>query len=133
MMMEVNYLAIFVCGVAAMILGYLWYGPLFGKRWMKEAKVTEGQAKKANMMGMYVLMYVSAIVEAYVLSVIISTFGASDYMSAATGAFWVWLGFIATTMVGMVTAEGKSWTYYSIVAGYQLVVLVVMSAILVTL
>ncbi len=133
-MMDVNFLGILVCAVAAMILGYLWYGPmLFGKRWMKEAKVSEAQNKKANMTGMYILMFVSALVEAYVLSVIISVFSATTLMAGFTGAFWIWLGFIATTMIGMVTAEGRSWTYYGIVAGYQLVVLLVMSAILVTL
>lgn len=133
-MMSVNFLAILVCAVAAMILGYAWYGPmLFGKRWMKEAGVSESQMKKANMMSMYVLMFVAALVEAYVLSVVLGLMGGLTFMSAATGAFWVWLGFMATIMVGMVTAEGRSWTYYAIVAGYQLVLVLIMSAIIVAL
>ena len=32
-MVDVNYLAVLACGVVAMILGFLWYGPLFGKKW----------------------------------------------------------------------------------------------------
>ncbi|HVZ67542.1 MAG TPA: DUF1761 domain-containing protein [Patescibacteria group bacterium] len=133
MMANVNYLSVLVCGVAAMIVGYVWYGPLFGKLWMKEGKISTSQAKKANMTGMYVLMYVSAVIEAYVLSVVLGMMGNLTYASAATGAFWVWLGFMATVMVGMVTAEGKSWTYYAVVAGYQLVIVLVMSAIIVAL
>ena len=100
---------------------------------MKEAGVTEAQAKKANMTTMYVIMFVAALVEAYVLSVVLGMMGTLTLMLAATGAFWVWLGFIAATMVGSVLAEGKSWTYFAVVAGYQLVLVVIMSAILVTL
>lgn len=134
MMTDVNWIAILVCAVTAMVLGFVWYGPmLFGKAWMKEAGVSESQAKKANGTTMYVFMFVAALVEAYVLSVVLGMMGSLTVMSAATGAFWVWLGFIAATMVGGVLAEGRSWTYYGIVAGYQLVLVVIMSAILVLL
>ncbi len=133
-MMEVNFIAVVLCAVAAMILGYVWYGPmLFGKTWQKEAGVSDAQAKKANMTTMYVGMFVAALVEAYVLSVVLGMMGSLTLMSAATGAFWVWLGFIAATMVGSVLAEGKSTTYFGIVAGYQLVLVVIMSTIIVTL
>ncbi len=33
--MEINYLAILVCGVLSMVIGAIWYGPLFGKKWME--------------------------------------------------------------------------------------------------
>ena len=33
---NVNWLAIVAGMVANMVVGALWYGPLFGKRWMKE-------------------------------------------------------------------------------------------------
>ena len=32
-MVPVNYLAIIVSAVLMMVIGYVWYGPLFGKRW----------------------------------------------------------------------------------------------------
>lgn len=133
-MMDVNWVAVLVSAVAAMVLGYLWFGPmLLGKAWMKETGVTEAQAKKANGTTMYIFMFVAAAVEAYVLSVVLGMMGTLDLMAAATGAFWVWLGFIAATMVGSVLAEGRSWTYFAIVAGYQLVLVVIMSAIIVSL
>ena len=35
--MDVNLLAVLVCGVAAMAVGFLWYSPLlFAKPWVKE-------------------------------------------------------------------------------------------------
>lgn len=39
-MVPVNYLAILVAAVLSMVLGFLWYGPLFGKEWTKLMGVT---------------------------------------------------------------------------------------------
>jgi len=32
---EINGWAVLVCGVVAMALGFVWYGPLFGKKWLE--------------------------------------------------------------------------------------------------
>jgi hypothetical protein len=32
----VNYWAVLVCGIAAMAVGGLWYGALFGRTWARE-------------------------------------------------------------------------------------------------
>lgn len=133
MTMAGNWMGIVACAIAAMVVGYLWFGPIFGKTWMKEAGVTPAQSKKANGATMYICMFIAAIVEAYVLSVVLGMMTGLTYTTAAMGAFWVWLGFIAAVMVGSVLAEGRSWTYFAVVAGYQLVLIVIMSAILVAL
>ena len=50
MNVEINYLAVLVAGVAAVAVGFLWYGPLlFAKPWMKlmgHTKETMEGAKK---------------------------------------------------------------------------------------
>ena len=43
---EINFLAVLVCGVVSMIIGATWYGPLFGKKWMKEEGSTEEELRK---------------------------------------------------------------------------------------
>lgn len=130
-----NYIELIVAGVASMVVGFVWYGPLFGKMWMKESGVTQAKidAGKKEMPKTYGMMFVGSLITAYVLSVFIGLAGAADYMSAATVAFWAWLGFVATVMLGSVLFEGRSWNYFGINAGYNLVNMVVMSAVLVTL
>ena len=32
----INYLAILACAIVAMPVGFLWFGPLFGKAWQRE-------------------------------------------------------------------------------------------------
>ena len=36
---HINYLAVVAAMLAQMFLGFLWYGPLFGKPWAKEMKM----------------------------------------------------------------------------------------------
>lgn len=133
---NINWIAILLCGVGAMVVGFIWYSmAVFGKPWMKSIGMSAKDMKpdSSEMPKTYGLMFIGALIEAYVLSVIITTFGATDYFAGAQGAFWIWLGFIATSLLGAVLYEKKSWTYYGITAGYQLVNLLVMSVILLTL
>ena len=133
---NLNYLALLACGVAAMVIGYLWYGMMmFGKTWMKEVGITQTDAKDGmkNMPKTYGLMFVGALVQAYVLSVFIGLAGAVDYVAAAQVAFWAWLGFVVTIRLSDVLFEKKSTSLFGINVGYTLITMIVMSAILVTL
>jgi hypothetical protein len=131
-MYAVNYIAVLVAAVAAMVVGYVWYGPLFGKTWMKEAGMKDMKGN-GNMAMTYGIQYVGAAVMAYVLAVVFKMTGTADMMTGFQMAFWLWLGFIATALIGAVLFEKKSWMYWAVNAGYHLVALVAMSAVLVNL
>ena len=131
----VNYLAIIVAVVASHVLGFLWYGPLFGKQWRALMKFTEKDMKKAKEKGMtksIVLMTICSILTAYIMSLFIKMFNYSDISGAIRFAFLIWLGFVATVVLNSVTWEGKSWNLYFINASYCLVNLAVVASILVS-
>lgn len=132
---DVNYLSVLIAAVAAMVIGFLWYGPIFGKAWMKEMKFSEADKKKAKQKGMgkyYFINFVGALVTAYVLAHFIGFLALSSFSDAFQLAFWTWLGFFAAaTLLGGVLWEGKSWKLFLINAGYWLVNLIVMGWILV--
>ncbi len=44
-MVDINYGAVLVAAIIEIVLGFLWYGPFFGKMWMKSIGVTEGKTK----------------------------------------------------------------------------------------
>ncbi|QHI37714.1 hypothetical protein IMCC3317_30950 [Kordia antarctica] len=48
-MENVNWIALVVAALSTLVIGFLWYGPLFGKAWMKETGMTEEKAKQGNM------------------------------------------------------------------------------------
>ena len=133
----VNLLAVLVAALASMVLGFLWYGPLFGKPWMALMGFSKDSMDKDKAKGMtmnYVLMAVGSLVMAYVLSHVTSFAMAymqvSGYMAGLSSGFWTWLGFIAPVAMGAQLWEGKPWKLYPITAGYYLVSLMVMGAIL---
>ena len=133
---NMNYVELLAAGVGAMVVGFGWYSmQAFGKPWMKAVGLTQSDLKEGmkDAPKMYGLMFVGALVQAFVLSILIGVMGAADYMSAATVAFWTWLGFVVPVVMGAVLFERRSWTYYGVTVGYQLVNMIVMSAVLVTL
>ena len=67
---------------------------------------------------------------AYVLRYFIGYAQASTAIDGAIVGIWLWLGFVATTMIGMVLWEGKPFRLYLINAGHVLAGLIVMGAIL---
>ena len=133
----VNYLAILVAAIASMVLGFLWYGPLFGKMWMKWQNFSHEHVERAKAKGMnkeYAIAFVAALVMAYVLQhaiVFAGTYLAMTGLSAGLmSGFFNWLGFVAPVTLGAVLWEGKSWKLWCLLNAYQLVSLLVMGAIL---
>lgn len=127
---QVNYVAVLVAGIIMMVLGYLWYGPLFGKPWMKLMGLSKSSMKgmKTDMMiKNYGLMFVSALILSYVAAFGIPVFQANSIPLALSYAFWIWLGFIATTMFGGVLWAKKPVKLFIIDSGYYLVGLIIIS------
>ena len=131
-MMGVNLLAVIVCAVLSMVIGSLWYGPLFGKKWMKLLSYTKEEIEKGKkeMPKTYGMMFVGSIVTSFVLAVVISMAPEPSVMTGITGAFWLWLGFIVAPKLSEVLFEKKAWELFYIECGYYLVFLVVAGGIL---
>ena len=129
-MIQVNYVPVLLAAVAAMVVGSLWYGPLFGKMWMKLVGVNKEDVNKSDMPKLYGIMFVGALVEGYVLSHFIHYAGAVGLVLGAKTGLWAWLGFVATTMIGNYMFAKRPLNLYFIDAGYALVNLVVMGAII---
>ncbi|OGE73879.1 MAG: hypothetical protein A3I07_00060 [Candidatus Doudnabacteria bacterium RIFCSPLOWO2_02_FULL_42_9] len=135
----VNYWAILACGVASMIIGSIWYGPLFGKIWAKlsgwdNLDTAKRDEMKKGMMKSYALAFIGALVMAYVLShhtVFAGTYLKTEGISAGLqSGFWVWLGFVVPVTMSDVLWGAKSWKLWSINTFYFLVQLLVFGLIL---
>ncbi len=90
--MELNWIAVIVAAVSAFVLGGLWYGPLFGRKWQKLVGLSDEDAKNANMAkvfgGAFVLSFLAAAVFAMFLGPDITVqFGVGAGFAA--GLFWV--------------------------------------------
>ncbi len=138
-MVPVNYLAVLVAAVVTFVVSWLWYGPIFGKAWMKSAGMgeltPEMKAKGMKMMPVsMVIQFIGTLLMAYVLAHSLVFASAYTQTTGIAGGlmagFWSWLGFVAPVTVGMVLWEGRPWKYWMIVAGNWLVNLLIIGAIL---
>ena len=126
----VNWVAVIAAAVANVVIGFVWYAPqVFGRRWAAlsgRPLPTAGQVPVTT----YVAGVVIALVVAYVLALFAGGLGVTGPVDGAIVGFLAWLGFAATATVGAVIFEGRTWDYWALNAGYILVALVVMGAII---
>lgn len=133
MMFEsVSIMAIIGSGIVSMIIGYVWYGPLFGKMWAQlqgwsssdmQMKQSQGMAKS------YAMMFIGSLVLATVLGMFARTVGAITLTDGVMVGFWAWVGFALPLLLSSVLWEGKSWKLYALNAGYNVVQFVLLGAI----
>ena len=114
-MFPVNYAAVLVAAIANFIIGFLFHGPLFGKLWMKLAKVKmTGKEKLSDMVPQMVKNLLANILFAYGLAVVYVLASTSTLLfgsGVGTGllcALVVWLGFIVPSSSIEVIWMGRS-------------------------
>ena len=130
---DVNYLAVLVAAIVGMVLGFLWYGPIFGNIWMKLMNIDKKKMEEMKKKGVgksYFVTFIAGLVMAYVLSHFVDYLEATTISAGITAGFWIWLGFVATVIIGSVLWEGKPFKLYLINAGFHLAELMLMGAIL---
>lgn len=125
---EINYLAVLICGVLSMVVGYVWYGPLFGKKWLEIIGVNvNDMARREEMQKgvwkLYLTQFTLTLFQVYVLARYIVF--APDTSGLST-ALCIWAAFIMPTVAGASMWNNDSakvsWTKFLIQAGYQLVI-----------
>lgn len=126
-----NYLAILFVVIAHTIIGMLWYSPIgFGKCWMEGMGFKQKDMKNESMAKPLTINIIASIVMAYSLSyltIISNSKTTTDFIEVS---FWIWLGFIATSLLNSVLWEKQHPNVYIINAGFWLVALIIDAGIL---
>jgi hypothetical protein len=137
MYIHINYLAVLSAASASYILGWLWFGPLFGKTWMRLEGITEVKPSSMDMAVTITGGIVGSLLMSWVLAhSIIFAMSYTAFMrydgipTALTASFWTWLGFIAPVTAGSVLYNKKPWSLWLLNNAYWLVSLIIMGFIL---
>lgn len=158
--MEMNWIAIFVSALATLVVGFIWYHPkVFGTVWMKETGLTEEELQKGNMLKIFGLTYFFSLLIVTVemaltihQSGVMSLIGGYDKINEALPSFKAFMddygtafrtfkhgalhGFISGLFFAFPIIainglfERKSWKYIWIHAGYWIVTLTIIGAII---
>lgn len=141
---QINFIAIGLAVVINFFLGFVWYTPLFGKAFAREAGFPPGHTAQgaalakglaANVVGCFLIAFVLAHnMAAWTPSswgVVASGASASPVSQALQAAFFTWLGFFVPPLLNGVAWEKRSWTLAGIHGGYYLLSLLI-AAMLIT-
>lgn len=133
-MSNINIWAVLVATLSAFLIGWLWYGPLFGKAWMSESGMTEEKVRQGNMGKIFGLAFVFELVMAFNLAMFFyGDPAAAEMINAGNGALYGFLtgfGWVFFALAVVSLYEHKSWKYIFINGGYWTVTLTVMGLIL---
>lgn len=118
-MHEVNWLAVLVAGIVPMIVGFLWYGPLFGKRWLALMETTAEEIQKNfNPLKTHGASFVLALVTAYILAQLLAGMGGPESGSSMTGGAMAGVHLALMGLIAFVLPVSyQSWAYEGRKAG----------------
>jgi hypothetical protein len=117
---QVSLLATLVATVLGFLLGALWYGPLFGARWMMLTGISRAQARRDfNPAAIYGTTFVLGLIASYVFGLYIGPNPGRAFAivcGAAAGLCWV-----GTSLATNYLFEGRPAALIAINAGYHAV------------
>ncbi len=135
-MLFISFWPIIAMMIFSVVLGFVWYGPLFGKQWAQLSGLVIPSEKPAfsTMLKPMLLSFIGAILLTAVLSFVI-VFHNAFYLTVGLApalaiAFMLWLGFIVPIYLNLSGWEGKPWTLFFINTGYWLIFMLVAAAMI---
>lgn len=158
--MPFNFLAVLVASLVTLLVGFVWYNPkVFGTIWMNETGMTEEKAKQGNMIKTFGLTIFYSLMLSFIMPALtihqmgaLGMIGGPDFIGTAKPSYAAFLadygdafrtfrhgalhGFMSGVFLALpITAinglfEQKSWKYILINAGYWMVSLMIMGAII---
>lgn len=126
--------SIFIASVANMVIGFGWYNPrVFGGVWMRLSGITPESVESGKRRMPFVLL--AALLAGGLMAYVMHYFGGAWYVTDVFGAvelaLWLWAGFVAPVLLGVVLWEQKSIALFFINAFYWLTSMTVMAIVLV--
>ncbi len=119
--MYINHLAVFVCAVANLALGALWYSPaLFFRAWQSENKLSDEDLKKVNPAKTYGLAFLFSLIISYNLAFFLGD-DKTDWVWGTTAGFLAGFGWAAMIFAIIALFEMRSWRYILINGGFIVV------------
>lgn len=135
-----NWFGILAATAAAFVFGFLWYGPIFGKKWASLMGINCDQRPEFKVMAKsMVLQLVGLVLMSYVLTHSGQVWRPSVWGLGEDGssnlygffnAFFTWLGFFIPMQLGKVAWEMRPWKLFILNSGHDFLNLLIISMIL---
>lgn len=120
---NLNVLAILTATVISILIGFLWYGPLFSKPWMAALglKTEDVQSSGISMSRAVSGSIVASLATAVALAILFELAGPTHWQSGLLIAGIVWLAFSLGPMFKHIFWEDRPLVLFAIDGGYEFV------------
>lgn len=129
----IPWVGVLVAVIATQILGFLWYGPLFGKTWMgalgKTPESMKADPNQASVAQAVTGGVISSILSAVTLAILLSLSATPDLESGLKIGLLVSVGIMAANAVSGGLYEGRPATLTWVNVAYSILSLTIMGAI----
>jgi hypothetical protein len=127
---DVNLVALVVCAILIWIIGATWYSPaLFARHWVAIVGRQMGEKPKGVYKGM-IASLLGDFLLCFVLGHILHWTHSDTWQRGLHIAILLWVAFFVAPLYPQTVYEGRPFRYFAINAGYWLVGLLAVSAIL---
>jgi hypothetical protein len=127
---DINWLAVLVAVVVTQALGFLWYGPLFGKQWIAASGRTSEEIQAEGPGPAMVVAVVAGLLQVVALALIIELLANPELMDGLGWGLIVGAAFCGATTVTAGVFQGTNSTVTWLYFGYQVVAMAIAGAIL---
>ena len=124
----INWLSVLVATISSFVIGGVWYGPMFGRAWMRAFNFTEEDLKKRNVAKTFGLSLLLAFIASLILDMFIGA--EATILFGTMAGFFAGVGWVATFLGILYLFEMQSLKAFLINAGYCVVSLTLMGLIL---
>jgi hypothetical protein len=124
----IDWVGVIVAVVVAMVIGGLWYGPLFGKQWLTLMGKTREEMMANGGLG-YLFAALGSFMTAIVLSYVTQWANANGFGEGALVGIVMWAGFALSTVVTGGVFEGRQWELIMINSGNSLTTFLIVGGI----
>ena len=127
-----NLWEVIVAALSAFVVGGIWYGPAFGKRWQELVGLSDEDIAESNMPLIFGSAFLLNLFMATMLSLImevVSAMGTGLVSGALFGGF-IGIVFVAPTFAINYLFARRPLALYGIDVGYQVLQLMIMGAII---
>lgn len=134
--LQINYWAVLLGAVLSMVIGSIWYGPLFGKKWAEILGVNTKDKKQMkemqeSAMPLYFVQFILTLFQVLVLSHLVAD---TERVGGIERSLWICAAFVMPTLAGSVmwTNESteKKWSRFLIQLFYYFILFFVFGAVL---
>ena len=129
--MAINWFSVVGASLVGFVVGFLWYGPLFGSAWMRSIGMDPEVMKNSPKTGMGKIFGISFVLQFVMAFCLAMFFGTEiDTLSGLLYGFLTGLPWVAFALTINALYEQKPWSYIFINGGYWTVVFSLMGLIL---